>query len=152
MGEVVRLEHADVLRILPHRAPMLLVDHMPEVEPGVRGVGIKQVSADDPFFAGHFPGNPIMPGVMVLEAMAQAAGVVALSAYPEIEGIEVYLLKAEQVRWRRMVRPGDTLRLEVTVLRRRGQRVWSFACTASVEGELCGEAELLAMTAPSETG
>lgn len=134
------LEAADIMRILPHRYPFLLVDRIVELEPGVRAVGIKQVTANEPQFTGHFPDRPIMPGVLMVEALAQAAGVVVYSL-PEYRGKLGLFAGIDDCRFKRMVVPGDTLRLEVTVEKLRGMfgRVRG---VASVDGEVAVEATL----------
>jgi 3-hydroxyacyl-[acyl-carrier-protein] dehydratase len=139
-GWTLPLEAADIMRILPHRYPFLLVDRIVELEPGVRAVGIKSVTANEPQFTGHFPGRPIMPGVLMVEALAQTAGVAVLT-------LEVYRGKLglfagiDDVRFRRLVQPGDQLRLEVTVEKLRGMfgRVHA---VASVDGEPAVEGKL----------
>jgi 3-hydroxyacyl-[acyl-carrier-protein] dehydratase len=134
------LEAADIMRIIPHRYPFLLVDRIVELEPGRRAVGIKQVTANEPQFTGHFPERPIMPGVLIVEALAQTAGVavMTLDAYRGKLGLFAGI---DECRFRRMVIPGDTLRLEITVEKLRGMfgRVKG---VASVEGEVAAEATL----------
>ncbi|PZN07759.1 MAG: 3-hydroxyacyl-[acyl-carrier-protein] dehydratase FabZ [Bacillota bacterium] len=130
----------EILQILPHRYPFLLVDRILELEPGRRAVGIKCVSANEPFFQGHFPGRPIMPGVLILEAMAQV-GAVAVLSVPENRGKLALFAGADRVRWRRPVVPGDRLQLEVEIIAVRGP-VGKGSARATVEGELAAEAEL----------
>ncbi len=134
------LEAADIMRILPHRYPFLLVDRIVELEPGVRAVGIKQVTANEPQFTGHFPGRPIMPGVLMVEALAQTAGLAVL-ILDEYRGKLGLFAGIDDCRFKRMVVPGDTLRLEVTVEKLRGMfgRVRG---VASVDGEVAVEATL----------
>jgi 3-hydroxyacyl-[acyl-carrier-protein] dehydratase len=134
------LEAADIMRILPHRYPFLLVDRVVELEPGRRAVGIKQVSANEPQFTGHFPGRPIMPGVLMVEALAQAAGIAVLSL-DEYRGKLGLFAGIDDCRFKRMVVPGDTLRLEVTVEKLRGM-FGRVRAVASVEGEVAVEATL----------
>ena len=134
------LEAADIMRILPHRYPFLLVDRVVELEPGRRAVGIKQVSANEPQFTGHFPGRPIMPGVLMVEALAQAAGIAVLSL-DEYRGKLGLFAGIDDCRFKRMVVPGDTLRLEVTVEKLRGM-FGRVRAVASVEGEIAVEATL----------
>jgi 3-hydroxyacyl-[acyl-carrier-protein] dehydratase len=134
------LEAADIMRILPHRYPFLLVDRIVELEPGTRVVGLKQVTANEPHFTGHFPGRPIMPGVLMVEALAQTAGI-AVMTLDEYRGKLGLFAGIDECRFKRMVVPGDTLRLEVTVEKLRGMfgRVRG---VASVEGEIAVEATL----------
>ena len=133
-----------IQRILPHRYPFLMVDRVVEMEPGQRAVGIKNVSANEPYFAGHFPGNPVMPGVLIVEALAQTA---ALLGYETREGTRegggVLLMGLDKVRFRRPVVPGDVLRLEVSFLQIRGD-VCRIKGRATVDGERAADAELLA--------
>ena len=134
------LEAADIMRILPHRYPFLLVDRIVELEPGVRAVGIKNVSANEPQFTGHFPGRPIMPGVLMVEALAQTAGVAVLSL-DEYRGKLGLFAGIDDCRFRRLVQPGDTLRLEVTVEKLRGM-FGRVRAVASVDGEPAVEGTL----------
>jgi len=134
------LEASDIMRILPHRYPFLLVDRIVELEPGRRALGIKAVTANEPHFTGHFPERPIMPGVLMVEALAQTAGV-AVMTLAEYRGKLGLFAGIDDCRFRRMVVPGDTLRLEVTVEKLRGMfgRVRG---VASVDGEVAVEATL----------
>jgi len=132
----------EISRILPHRYPFLLVDRILEFEPGRRIVGLKNVTINEPFFAGHFPGAPVMPGVLIVEAMAQTAGVLALYSEPGRERLLVYLLGIDRARFRRPVTPGDQLRMELTVLRRKAT-VCKMRGEAFVDGALVAEAEML---------
>ncbi|MCJ7784711.1 MAG: 3-hydroxyacyl-ACP dehydratase FabZ [Desulfobacterales bacterium] len=139
------IEINEIMKILPHAYPFLLVDRIIELEPGKRIVGIKNVTYNEPFFQGHFPGRPIMPGVLIVEAMAQAAGVLAFKSMPEEEqGRPVYFLGIDNVRFRKPVVPGDQLRLELEITKHR-QAIWGFKGKALVDGKLVAEAELLAM-------
>ncbi len=141
------LNYEDITNILPHRYPFLLVDRIIELEPGERVVGIKNVTANEPFFQGHFPGNPIMPGVLIVEAMAQAGGVLArmsMRAAPaQEEGNTVLFMSMDKVKFRKPVLPGDQLILEVKPLRT-GSKVWKMAGKAFVKDDLVAEAELMA--------
>ena len=135
----------EIMGILPHGYPFLLVDRIVELEMGKRIVGIKNVTINEPFFQGHFPGQPIMPGVLILEAMAQTAGVLAFkSMSEELRKKVVYFMSIDKVRFRRPVVPGDQIRMEMLVSRQR-KSVWSFTGKAYVEGQLAAEAELMAM-------
>ena len=134
------LEAADIMRIIPHRYPFLLVDRIVELEPGRRAVGVKQVTANEPQFTGHFPGRPIMPGVLMVEALAQTAGV-AVQTLPEYRGKLGLFAGIDDCRFKRLVVPGDTLRLEVTVEKLRGM-FGRVRAVASVDGETAVEATL----------
>jgi 3-hydroxyacyl-[acyl-carrier-protein] dehydratase len=130
-----------IMAIIPHRYPLLLIDRVLELEPGARAVAEKLVSANEPHFAGHFPSNPIMPGVLIVEALAQTGAVVALSL-PEHRGKLAVFAGIDECRFRRVVRPGEVLRLEVNVekFRRGVGKAWG---RATVEGEVACEAGLL---------
>ena len=135
-----------IMRLLPHRYPFLMIDRVEELEPGVSAVGVKCVSVNEPHFAGHFPGQPIMPGVLIAEAFAQVAAVVALAAHPEAAGGKVYLMGLDELRFRRPVMPGDTLRLKV-VKEAEKMRVWRFDCRAEVDGQRVATGKVLATIA-----
>ncbi len=133
----------EILSILPHRYPFLLVDRVIEIEPNVRAVGIKNVTINEPFFQGHFPpDNPIMPGVLIVEAMAQVAGILAFKS--GVQGKAVYFMSIEKVKFRKPVLPGDQIRIEVKVTHTRGN-VWRFSADAFVANTLTSEAEFTAM-------
>lgn len=139
----------DVTRIqalLPHRYPFLLVDRVLEIEPGQRIRAIKNVSINEPFFLGHFPGHPVMPGVLVVEAMAQAGGLLTqLSRPPEEQGKQdklFYLVKVDNARFNKMVVPGDQLELEV-VLKRLIRNMAQYQCEARVDGKVVASADIL---------
>jgi 3-hydroxyacyl-[acyl-carrier-protein] dehydratase len=135
------LSTREIMAVLPHRYPFLLIDRVTELDPGARVVAEKLVSANEPQFMGHFPGNPVMPGVLIVEAMAQAGAVAALSL-PAYAGKLVLFAGIDACRFKRVVRPGDLLRLEVTLERmRRG--VGRGSGRASVGDELACEASLL---------
>ena len=146
----IPLYYEDLIKILPHRYPFLLVDRIIDMELGKRVVGIKNVTANEPFFEGHFPGNPIMPGVLIIEAMAQVGGVMArlsvLGSQESESKDTVYFMSMDKVKFRRPVVPGDQLRLELQALRT-GSRVWKMAGKAFVEEDLVAEAELVATIA-----
>ena len=133
----------EIQKIIPHRYPFLLVDAISELDPGKRIVGIKNVSVNEPFFTGHFPGAPVMPGVLIVEAIAQVAAVMVLREVPDREKKLVYFLGIDKAKFRRTVTPGDRLDLLVTVLHHRSN-VWKLHGEASVDGTLCAEGELLA--------
>jgi len=136
----MQLDTRQIQAIIPHRPPFLLVDSIVELEPGVRAVGLKQFTPDEFYFKGHFPGNPIVPGVLMIEAMAQV-GCVAILTMPEYHGKLVYFAAIDAVRFRRPTRPGETARLEVALTKMRG-RIGKGAAKASVGGDLVVEAEL----------
>ena len=142
------LKYEDIIRILPHRYPFLLVDKIVEMELGKRVVGIKNVTANEPFFQGHFPGNPIMPGVLIIEAMAQVGGVLARLSVPNVmereEMGEIFFVSMDKVKFRKPVVPGDQIRFEDEALRT-GGRVWKMAGKAFVDGDLVAEANLVAV-------
>ena len=139
------IEINEIMKILPHAYPFLLVDRIVEIEPEKRIVGIKNVTYNEPFFPGHFPGRPIMPGVLIVEAMAQTAGVLVFKSLPEEKfGQAVFFLGIDHVRFRKPVIPGDQLRLELEITKHR-QAIWGFKGKALVDGKLVAEAELLAM-------
>ena len=134
------MEAAQIMEILPHRYPFLLVDRVLELEPGVRAVAVKQVTANEPQFTGHFPGRPIMPGVLMVEALAQTAGIAVLTL-PDYRGKIGLFAGIDDCRFKRLVAPGDTLRLEVTVEKLRGM-FGRVRAVASVDGEVAVEATL----------
>ena len=132
----------EILKILPHRYPFLLVDRIVELDPGVRVVGIKNVTYNEEFFQGHFPGNPVMPGVLIIEAMAQVAGVGLLAPLPEAERKLLYLTGVDRCKFRRPVVPGDQLRIEAEIVSAKS-RLCKCRAKATVDGALCAEAELM---------
>jgi len=134
----------EILAILPHRYPFLLVDRILEIDPGKKIAALKNVSMNEPFFQGHFPRHPIMPGVLIIEAMAQAGAVLAYKSSKENEGKLVFFLGIDKAKFRRPVYPGDQLRIEIDVVRERPP-FWKLKGLAYVEGQLCAEAELKAM-------
>lgn len=139
------MEIEAVMQYLPHRHPFLMIDRVTDLEPGKSIRAVKNVTINEPFFPGHFPGAPVMPGVLILEAMAQAAAILSfktLNYKPEEIGI-VYFAGIDGARFKRPVKPGDQLVLEVQILREmRG--IWKYAAKAYVEGQLAAEAELMA--------
>jgi 3-hydroxyacyl-[acyl-carrier-protein] dehydratase len=139
------LDVEQIKLLLPHRAPFLFVERLCEIRPGESAVGYKAVSYNEPYFQGHFPGFAVMPGVLIVEAMAQTAGALVVHTLGLNSGNRVtYFMTIDKARFRRPVRPGDLLRIPVKALRRRGP-VWKFAGEAFVDGELCAEAEFGAM-------
>ena len=138
----------EILNILPHRYPFLLVDRILEMELDKRIVGIKNVTINEPFFQGHFPGHPIMPGVLLLEAMAQTGGVLAMRI-AEAAGIDIktkviYFMTIDKVKFRKPVVPGDQVRFELDLIKSRSN-IRGFAAKAIVDGAIVAEAELMAM-------
>lgn len=135
------LDAVAIQRIIPHRFPFLLIDRVVELEPGKRAVGLKAVTMGEPYFAGHFPSYPVMPGVLIVEALAQV-GAVAMLLDPEGAGKLALFAGIDRLRFKRQVRPGDTLRLEVEIGRvRRGIGIGSG--TATVDGELACRGEIM---------
>jgi beta-hydroxyacyl-ACP dehydratase FabZ len=136
----------EVLNFLPHRYPFLMIDRILEFEADKRIVGLKNVTINEPFFQGHFPGHPIMPGVLVLEAMAQTGGVMALMSLPAEEAKKkvIYFMSIDKAKFRKPVTPGDQVRFELTVLKSRAT-IKSFKAAATVDGAVVAEAEMMAM-------
>jgi 3-hydroxyacyl-[acyl-carrier-protein] dehydratase (EC 4.2.1.-) len=142
-----------ILRVLPHRYPFVLIDRVVEVEPGRRIVALKNVSINEPFFTGHFPDFPVMPGVLIIEAMAQAGALLSnVTLGPKDDARSLYYFAGiDSARFKRPVSPGDQLRLEVDLLRVRGG-VGKFAGRALVDGQIVAEAELLCAQRPAPAG
>ena len=137
------MEINEIMRYLPHRYPFLLVDRIVEMEPGKRIVGIKNVSSNEPFFQGHFPGHPIMPGVLIIEAMAQTAGVLSMLMVEDPSSKVIYFMSIDKAKFRHPVSPGDQLRLELDVIKIRVP-IMKFAGKAFVGDKKVAEAELTA--------
>jgi len=144
------LDSEAIKKLLPHRYPFLLVDRIVELAPLQRIVGIKQVSINESFFQGHFPGAPVMPGVLVIEALAQCGAILALREIAERDEKLVLFTSIKEARFRRPVVPGDTLMLEVTALRF-GPRIQRMRGEAKVDGQLCADAELMSVIADRKT-
>ena len=134
----------EIMKALPHRYPFLLVDRILEIEEKKRIVGLKNVTINEPFFQGHFPGHPIMPGVLIVEAMAQTGGMLLLGSFPEPEQKVVYFMSLDNVKFRRPVKPGDQLRFELDMIQIRGM-VCKMHGVAKVDGDVVCEADMAAM-------
>lgn len=144
------LKRADIQmiqRILPHRYPFLLVDKVEEIDGTQSSVGYKNVTMNEPHFQGHFPGTPIMPGVTIVEAMAQTAGVMVGVALEQMDKeMLIYFMSIDNCKFRRKVVPGDVLRMDLKTVRGKpGGKIWKFSGVATVEGEMAAEAEFMAM-------
>jgi beta-hydroxyacyl-ACP dehydratase FabZ len=137
------LDLEEIQRVLPHRYPFLLVDRILSIELGQRIVGLKNITINEPFFQGHFPGRPIMPGVLIVEALAQVGAILALLSTPQNPGNLIFLLGLDKVRFRKPVVPGDQLLLEVESMRG-GQKFWKMRGTALVNQTVVAEAEIMA--------
>jgi beta-hydroxyacyl-ACP dehydratase FabZ len=134
-----------ILKSIPHRFPFVLVDRVVEIDRDEKIVGIKNVSINEPFFQGHFPNRPVMPGVLICEAMAQVAAILARQARGDAEGKKVFVLTGlDNVKFKRPVEPGDQLRMEITSVKRRGS-FWRMRGVATVDGKLAAQAEISAM-------
>ncbi|HEX2723387.1 MAG TPA: bifunctional UDP-3-O-[3-hydroxymyristoyl] N-acetylglucosamine deacetylase/3-hydroxyacyl-ACP dehydratase [Gemmatimonadaceae bacterium] len=134
----------DIMRVLPHRYPFLLVDRIIEIEEGKRVIGVKNVTINEPFFQGHFPGHPIMPGVLIVEAMAQVGGMLLLGGLAEPDTKVVYFMSLDNIKFRKPVKPGDQIVFEVEIVQIRG-KVCKTRGVARVDGEVVAEAEMAAM-------
>ena len=138
----------EIMELLPHRYPFLLVDCLEVEEPGVRGVGLKNVTMNEEFFQGHFPGNPVMPGVLQIEAMAQTAGALVLTSMEDVKDkkVGVFFMSIDGVKFRKPVKPGDQLRMHVEKIKEHG-RVFVFRGVSKVDDKVVSEAEFTAMIA-----
>ncbi|HWE43574.1 MAG TPA: 3-hydroxyacyl-ACP dehydratase FabZ [Gemmatimonadaceae bacterium] len=134
----------EIMKTLPHRYPFLLVDRILEMEEKKRIVGLKNVTINEPFFQGHFPGHPIMPGVLIIEAMAQVGGILLMGQIEGYESKVVYFMSLDNVKFRRPVKPGDQLRFELDMIQIRGM-VCKMRGVAKVDGEVVCEADMAAM-------
>lgn len=143
--DLKQVDVQEIKRLIPHRYPFLYIDRVMNMEKAKSAVGIKNVTVNEPFFEGHFPARPVMPGVLVIEAMAQSASVlVSWSLDLTDSGALVYFMGIDKTRFRRIVEPGDRLELHVTVLRG-GAKVWKFSGVGKVDGEVAAESEFMAM-------
>lgn len=149
------IEPVDIVRIMemiPHRYPILLVDRLIDYVAGESAVGLKNVTMNEPHFMGHFPGMPIMPGVLIVEAMAQTSAILVVQTLgKEAEGKVVYFMSIDSARFRKPVVPGDSLYIHVEKIKQRGQ-VWKFKCAAKVDGKVCAEATISAMLTDQDVG
>ena len=144
-ADVAEIDTLRIMELIPHRPPFLMIDKVVDVVAGERAIGVKNVTINDGFFRGHFPARPVMPGVLIIEAMAQTAAVLVVHTLgPMAQGKLVYFMSVDNARFRRPVVPGDTLKVHVTSLRHRGN-VWKFEGQAKVDGKLCAEATYAAM-------
>ncbi len=142
-GNVIDIRR--IMEMLPHRYPLLLIDRLMDVVPNESAVGLKNVTINEQFFQGHFPGAPVMPGVLIIEAMAQtSAALVVSSAGKTLEGKLVYFMAINDAKFRKPVIPGDTLHIHVRKDQNR-RNVWKFQCEAKVRDDLCAEANITAM-------
>lgn len=151
MTDSAILDVEQIKKLLPHRAPMLFVEKLADIVPGESATGYKAVSLNEPFFQGHFPDRAVMPGVLLVEAMAQTAGALVVHSLSGQAGPVVYFLAIEKARFRKPVVPGDLLRMPVKKLQRRGP-VWKFEGQVFVGEDLCAEAEFSAMIHDGSTG
>ncbi len=142
------LDINEIMDLLPHRYPFLLVDRIVSIEKGTSITGIKNVSINEPFFTGHFPGQPIMPGVLIIEAMAQVSGILAFKSGVK-KTRSVYFMSIEKAKFRQPVFPGDQLVMDITTVQQRGS-VWKFSGTAKVNGKVVAEAGFTAMVTDVE--
>jgi 3-hydroxyacyl-[acyl-carrier-protein] dehydratase len=144
-ADVTEIDILRIMELIPHRPPFLMIDKLIDVVAGERAIGIKNVTINEGFFQGHFPARPVMPGVLIIEAMAQTAAVLVVHTLgPAAQGKLVYFMSVDSARFRRPVAPGDTLKVHVAALRHRGN-VWKFEAQAKVDGKLCAEATYAAM-------
>ncbi len=144
-AEMTAKDVMEIMEMIPHRYPFLMIDRVVDMIPGVSAIGIKNVSINEPFFQGHFPHQPVFPGVLIIEAMAQTAAVVVVETLDgRTAGKLVYFMTVDEARFRRPVVPGDVLRIHVTKLRNR-KNVWKFRGEARVDGVLMAEATYSAM-------
>ena len=142
--DVSTIDIKEIMRLLPHRYPFLLVDRILEVEKAKSITGLKNVTINEPFFQGHFPSEPVMPGVLILEGMAQVGGILAFHSIPEMVGDKlIYFAGIDKVRFRQPVVPGDQLIFEMEVLKQKG-KIWKMSGKAKVNDNLVAEAELIA--------
>lgn len=149
MSFTLPLDSVAIRKIIPHRYPFLLIDTIVELEPGERAVGVKNVTANEPFFQGHFPDYPVMPGVLIVEAIAQI-GAVAMLSHPDHKGHLALFAGIEKVRFKRQVKPGDTLMLEVELGQIR-RNIGAGNGTATIDGEIACKGEFMFALVPDQT-
>lgn len=148
MSAVVNLEAQDLMKLLPHRYPFLLIDRILQVQGDESAIGIKAVSVNEPFFQGHFPSQPIMPGVLIVEAMAQTSGAIVVHAHPAWgQDVSVYFMSVDRVRFRQPVLPGQVLNIHVKKVNQKRQ-VWKYQGTVYVDDKKVAEACYSAMVQP----
>ena len=144
-SEPLSADLALIKRIIPHRYPFLMIDKVTDIHLGTSAIGHKMVTANEPHFEGHFPRRPVMPGVLIIEAMAQTASImVGLTNELVDNDVLVYFMSLEKAKFRRMVEPGDALTLEIKTLRS-GSKIWKFSGTAKVDGQIAAQADFTAM-------
>lgn len=144
-GKGITIDIERICEMIPHRYPFILVDRVVDVIPETSAVGIKNVTINEPFFTGHFPQRPVMPGVLIIEAMAQTSALLVVHTLGEkAEGKLVYFMSVDEAKFRKPVVPGDQLRIHVEKLQSR-KNVWKFACEATVDGQRVAEAKIAAM-------
>ena len=144
------LDILQLLKLLPHRYPFMLIDRVIEIDGDNSAIGIKNVTFNEPHFQGHFPSQPVMPGVLIIEAMAQTAGAICIRSTGEDKPSLVYFMTVDGAKFRRPVVPGDRLEIHVKKLKQRGN-IWRFACEAIVDGAKVAEAEISAMMSPKQS-
>ncbi|MGF1607024.1 MAG: 3-hydroxyacyl-ACP dehydratase FabZ [Rhodothalassiaceae bacterium] len=150
MADLAQLDILQIMQKIPHRYPFLLIDRLVEINGDDRGVGIKNVTVNEPFFQGHFPGQPVFPGVLIIEAMAQTCAALVMSHLgPHSDGSLVYFMTIDKAKFRKPVSPGDRLALDVQKESQK-RNVWKYGCTATVDGTKVAEAVISAMLMPKE--
>ena len=148
-GALQSADLGEILKALPHRYPMLLVDKIIDIDGLQSAIGIKNVTYNEPHFVGHFPGNPIMPGVLIIEGLAQTAGAIGIRSLGMDKPALVYFMSIDKAKFRKPVVPGDVLEYHVSLIKRRGS-ICKYQCVAKVAGDIVAEAELTAMLSPDD--
>lgn len=138
------IDITEIMELIPHRYPFLLVDRVLKIDPNKSITGIKNVTVNEPQFTGHFPARPVMPGVLMVEAMAQLAAILVAKSLGSTKNKEVFLMAIENAKFRRIVQPGDTMYIHATIEQQRAN-VWKFSSTVTVEGEIAAESKFTAM-------